>query len=227
MIKAIIFDLDNTLLDFMNMKKMAITAAVDGMVEAGLNVVPSDAYNKIVDLYEIGGWENQEILNDFLKEICGEVDYKFLAAGIVAYRRARDAALTLYPGVQKTLIKLSKLGLKLAIISDAPRREAWLRICYLNLHNFFDLVLTFDDIGKRKPSPKGFEMALKTFNLLPREVLMVGDWPERDMEGAKRLGIKTIFAKYGDTFGTVESGADWEAEDIFEIVNIVKSLNRD
>ena len=227
MIKAIIFDLDNTLLDFMNMKKMAITAAVDGMVEAGLDVVPSEAYNKIVYIYESGGWENQEILNDFLKEISGQVDYKFLAAGIVAYRRARDAALALYPGVQKTLIKLSKMGLKLAIVSDAPRREAWLRICYLNLHNFFDLVLTFDDIGKRKPSPKGFEMALKNFNLSPEEVLMVGDWPERDMEGAKRLGIKTIFAKYGDTFGTVESGADWEAEDIFEIVNIVNSLNRD
>ena len=227
MIKAIIFDLDNTLLDFMNMKKMAITAAVDGMVEAGLDVVPSEAYNKIVSLYESGGWENQEILNDFLKEISGQVDYKFLAAGIVAYRRARDAALALYPGVQKTLIKLSKMGLKLAIVSDAPRREAWLRICYLNLHNFFDLVLTFDDIGKRKPSPKGFEMALKNFNLSPEEVLMVGDWPERDMEGAKRLGIKTIFAKYGDTFGTIESGADWEAEDIFEIVNIVNSLNRD
>ena len=227
MIKAIIFDLDNTLLDFMNMKKMAITAAVDGMVEAGLDVVPSEAYNKIVYIYESGGWENQEILNDFLKEISGQVDYKFLAAGIVAYRRARDAALALYPGVQKTLIKLSKMGLKLAIVSDAPRREAWLRICYLNLHNFFDLVLTFDDIGKRKPSPKGFEMALKTFNLSPRDVLMVGDWPERDMEGAKRLGIKTIFAKYGDTFGTVESGADWEAEDIYEIVNIVNSLNCD
>ena len=227
MIKAIIFDLDNTLLDFMNMKKMAITAAVDGMVEAGLDVVPSEAYNKIVYIYESGGWENQEILNDFLKEISGQVDYKFLAAGIVAYRRARDAALALYPGVQKTLIKLSKMGLKLAIVSDAPRREAWLRICYLNLHNFFDLVLTFDDIGKRKPSPKGFEMALKNFNLSPEEVLMVGDWPERDMEGAKRLGIKTIFAKYGDTFGTVESGADWEAEDIYEIVNIVNSLNCD
>ena len=64
MIKAIIFDLDNTLLDFMKMKKIAITAAVEGMVEAGLNVVPSEAYTKIVDLYESGGWENQEILND-------------------------------------------------------------------------------------------------------------------------------------------------------------------
>tara|TARA_B100000029_G_scaffold469650_2_gene507713 strand:- start:7840 stop:8523 length:684 start_codon:yes stop_codon:yes gene_type:complete len=227
MIKAIIFDLDNTLLDFMNMKKLAITAAIDSMVEAGLNVVPSDAYKKIIDLYELGGWENQEILNEFLKEVSGEVDYKFLAAGIVAYRRARDAALTLYPGVQKTLIILSKMGLKLAIVSDAPRREAWLRICYLNLHNFFDLVLTFDDIGERKPSPKGFKMALNTFNISPSEVLMVGDWPDRDMKGAKKLGIKTIFAKYGDTFGTIESGADWEAENIFEIVKIVKSLNHD
>ena len=56
MIKAIIFDLDNTLLDFMKMKKIAITAAVEGMVEAGLNVVPSEAYTKIVDLYESGGF---------------------------------------------------------------------------------------------------------------------------------------------------------------------------
>ena len=70
-------------------------------------------------------------------------------------------------------------------------------------------------------------MALNNFNISPSEVLMVGDWPDRDMKGAKRLGIKTIFAKYGDTFGTIESGADWEAENIFEIVKIVKSLNHD
>ncbi|MEE2876675.1 MAG: HAD-IA family hydrolase [Candidatus Neomarinimicrobiota bacterium] len=225
MINAIIFDLDNTLLDFMNMKRQAITAAVDGMVEAGLNIDTSEAYDSIMVLYESGGWENQEIFNDFLESTTGEVNHKFLAAGIVAYRRARDAALTLYPGVQKTLITLSKMGLKLAIVSDAPRREAWLRICYLNLHHFFDLVLTFDDVGERKPSPKGFEMALSEFGLISEKVLMVGDWPERDMEGAHQLGIRTIFAKYGDTFGTVESGADWEVEDIFEIVSIVKSLN--
>ncbi len=225
MIRAIIFDLDNTLLDFMSMKRKAITAAVDGMVEAGLEIEASEAYDKIMALYESGGWENQEIFNDFLRETTGEVDHKLLAAGIVAYRRARDAALTLYPGVQKTLITLAKMGLKLAIVSDAPRREAWLRICYLNLHHFFDLVLTFDDVGERKPSPKGFEMALAELGLSSEDVLMVGDWPERDMEGAHQIGIRTVFAKYGDTFGTVESGADWEVEDIFEIVSIVKSLN--
>ena len=56
---------------------------------------------------------------------------------------------------------------------------------------------------------------------------MIGDWPERDVVGAKQIGMRTAFAVYGDTFGTIESGADWEAEDIFEIVNIVNSLNRD
>ncbi|MBH31821.1 MAG: hypothetical protein CMG71_07550 [Candidatus Marinimicrobia bacterium] len=225
MIKALIFDLDNTLLDFMNMKQQAITAAVDGMMEAGLNIDGREAYDEIMSLYESGGWENQEIFNDFLRNKTGDVDYKLLAAGIVAYRRARDAALTLYPGVQKALITLSKMGLKLAIVSDAPRREAWLRICYLNLHHFFDLVLTFDDVGERKPSPKGFEMALSELGFTSEQVLMVGDWPERDMVGAHQIGIRTIFAKYGDTFGTVESGADWEVDDIFEIVSIVKSLN--
>jgi len=225
MIKAVIFDLDNTLLDFKKMKQRAILAAVDGMIEAGLQIDQKKAYNQIMELYETSGWENQEIFNDFLNKSTGEVDHKYLAAGIVSYRRARDAALTLYPGVKKTLIMLAKMSIKLAIVSDAPRREAWLRICYLNLHHFFDLVLTFDDVGERKPSPKGFKMVLEKFNCPEQEVLMVGDWPERDMEGAHQLGIRTIFARYGDTFGTVESGANWDVEDIFEIVGIINSLN--
>jgi putative hydrolase of the HAD superfamily len=54
---------------------------------------------------------------------------------------------------------------------------------------------------------------------------MVGDWPERDVEGAKKVGMRTIFARYGDTFDTKHSGADWDVNDIYEIVGIIKELN--
>ena len=225
MIKAVIFDLDNTLLDFMKMKEYAVKAAIAGMIEAGLDIDPDESYKTIIGIYEKEGWENQQVFNKFLHKTIGEVNNKYLAAGIVAYRRAREANLLLYPNVNHTLVELIKMSVKLAVVSDAPSREAWMRIYYLNLHHHFDVVLTFDDTNARKPSPIPFEMALSQLNIDPEEALMVGDWPERDVVGANKLGIRTIFARYGDSFGTVDSGADWDINDVYEIVSIVNELN--
>ena len=225
MIKAIIFDLDNTLLDFVKMKQFAVKAAITAMIEAGLKVDEEKAYKDIFDLYVSKGWENQQVFDDYLNQTVGNVSNKILAAGIVSYRRAREATLLVYPNVNKTLIELIKMGIQLSVVSDAPSREAWMRLYYLNLHHVFDPVLTFDDTGVRKPSPKPFEMALEIMKSTPDEVLMIGDWPERDVVGAKQIGMKTIFARYGDTFGTVDSGADWDVNDIYELVDIVKELN--
>ncbi|MFQ6614991.1 MAG: HAD family hydrolase, partial [Fidelibacterota bacterium] len=163
----------------------------------------------------------------FMKQTIGRVDNKYLAAGVVAYRRAREASLLVYPNVNRTLFTLLKKGIRLAVVSDAPSREAWMRIYYLNLHHLFDVVLTFDETGVRKPSPVPFEMALEHLQITADEALMIGDWPERDVAGAQQLGIRTIFARYGDTFGTVHSGADWDVNDIYEVVGIVEELNRE
>mgnify|MGYP000985357324 CR=1 FL=1 len=59
MIKAVIFDLDNTLLDFMKMKEYAVKAAIAGMIEAGLNIDPDKSYKTIIGIYEKKGWENK------------------------------------------------------------------------------------------------------------------------------------------------------------------------
>ena len=225
MIKAVIFDLDNTLLDFMKMKEYAVKAAIAGMIEAGLDIDNEESYKTIISIYEKEGWENQQVFNYFLDRTIGEVNNKYLAAAIVAYRRAREANLLLYPNVNHTLVELMKIGIKLAVVSDAPSREAWMRIYYLNLHHHFDIVLTFDDTNARKPSPIPFQMALKELKTEPSETLMVGDWPERDVAGANNLGIRTIFARYGDSFGTIDSGADWDINDVYEIVGIVNELN--
>ena len=226
MIKAVIFDLDNTLLDFMRMKTMAIDAALNGMIEAGLVIKRNTARMRIFEIYESKGWEYQEVLDDFIKETAGTLDYKILAGGIVAYKRAKEASLILYPNVYSTLIGLSKMGLKLGVVSDAPSREAWVRICSVNLHHIFDAVVTFDDTGEHKPSPKPFRLITSLLNINPASSLMIGDWPERDVIGGKKLGMKTAFARYGDVFNTRISGADYDIDNIQEILSIINKENQ-
>lgn len=225
MIRAVIFDLDNTLVDFMSMKRLAVDAAIDAMIDAGLTLDRAGAERDILAIYEREGIEYQRVFDDFLEAHLGEVDYRILAAGIVAYRRAREAALVLYPHVTSTLMTLMKRGLRLAVVSDAPRREAWLRLCYLNLHHVFDAVVTFEDTGERKPSPAPFRLALERLGVAPEEALMVGDWPERDVVGAMQAGLRTAFARYGDTFGTEHSGADFDLSDAQALLDVIGQLN--
>jgi putative hydrolase of the HAD superfamily len=225
MIRALIFDLDNTLTDFMKMKEASIDAAIAGMADLGLPVPFAEAKRRIYQIYEREGIEYQLVFNRFLQETLGRVPPELLAAGILRYRRARDSSLVLYPHVHLTLLELLRRGLGLAVLSDAPAVQAWQRLHQLSLQHVFKPVITFEDTGERKPSPKGFLKVLDVLGMTADEVLMVGDWPDRDMIGAQGVGIRTVFARYGDTFGTVESGADFEIDDIQELLRIVETLN--
>ncbi len=225
MIKAIIFDLDNTLVDFMLLKRVAVDAAIHAMIDAGLKLTFTETKELINKIYESEGIEYQQVFDHLLKQALGSLDYKIMSAGIVAYRTAREAALKPYPGVLPTLIELIKMGLKLAVVSDAPSKEAWLRLSYINFHHFFDVVITYDETRERKPSPVPFNMALEELKLNADECLMIGDWAERDMVGAKAVGMKTVFARYGDTFDTENPDSDYDINSITELINIVKKEN--
>jgi putative hydrolase of the HAD superfamily len=89
----------------------------------------------------------------------------------------------------------------------------------------FDAVVTFDDTKMRKPNREPFVEVLKRLGVRAEESLMIGDWAERDVVGAAQVGMKTIFARYGDTFGTVVSHADYEVDDITQVIDIVTQLN--
>ena len=114
---------------------------------------------------------------------------------------------------------------RLGVVSDAPRFQVWLRLCSLGLQHLFDAVVTFDDTGERKPAAAPFREVLRRLGVEPAESLMIGDWAERDVVGGKSLGMKTVFARYGDTFDTKESGADFDVDDVLDLVGIVDRLN--
>ena len=221
MIKAVIFDLDNTLIDFMTMKRISCDSAISSMIAAGLNVSKEKATKELFALYDKYGLEEKTIFQKFLKKLTKKVDYKILASGIVAYRRVRAGFLEPYPHVSEVLFELKQRGIKLAIVSDAPRLKAWIRLVSMKINHLFDIVVTFDDTKEMKPSTKPFLVAFKKLRLKPRECLMVGDRPERDIKGAKKLGMITCFAKYGNP-KSKSRDADYEINDIKELLEIVE-----
>jgi len=225
MIKAVVFDLVNTLVDFMKMKADAIGAAINAMRDAGLALSVEEIRSRVDAIYKERGMEFQSVFDELLYTQFKKIDYKILSAGVISYRRAREAALVTYPHVTMTLMELAKMDVRLGVVSDAPAKEAWLRLTYLNLHHLFDAVVTFDDTRKRKPSPVPFKKVLALLKVKPHEALMVGDWAERDVVGATKVGMKTVFARYGDTFGTLVSHADYDVDDVFDVVRIVKKEN--
>ncbi len=118
-IQAVVFDLDNTLTDFMAAKDHAVRAAADAMIDAGLPMEQQEIYDGIFAVYDEVGIEHQRVFDRFLEKHHGRVDHRMLAAAVVAYRRAREANLVPYPHVDFVLNRLAKEGYKLAVVSDA------------------------------------------------------------------------------------------------------------
>ncbi len=234
-IEAVIFDLDNTLTDFIKAKDDAIRAAADAMIDAGLPLPCEEAHRRIYAIYQAEGIEYQRVFDRFLKETMGEVHDRILAAAVIAYRRARDGSQVLYPHATMVLNRLLREGYRLAVVSDAPRFEAWLRLCRLGLQHTFDGVFTFDDTGARKPAPGPFQMALTELGVGPQRAVMVGDWPSRDILGARDLGLHTVYARYGDQappYRTPDQGekdaaalAEFVIDDLAQLLDVLDRLN--
>ena len=74
MIKAILFDIDNTLIDFMRMKKKSCEAAVEAMISAGLDMKKEEVIETLYELYDKHGMEYQKIFQKLLNKLKGKVD---------------------------------------------------------------------------------------------------------------------------------------------------------
>ena len=108
------------------------------------------------------------------------------------YRGISRKRLHPYPGAKETLDTL-RGTYHLALVSDAQPCFARPEIRAVGLEGYFDPVVISAEYGFRKPDPRLFQAALEWLGLSTREVIFVGNDMHRDIFGASRLGIKTIF----------------------------------
>ena len=239
MIKGIIFDIDNTLIDFYRMKSMSVSNSIDAMIDAGLKINKNKALKIIHELFDELGMEAHPLFQKFSKKVLGKVDYKMVAAAIVAHQMVWNGFLHTFPGVIESLIKLKQMGLKMGVVTDARRMHAYERLYGMRIVDFFDVVVTYDDTHKYKPSRRPFVHALRRLKLKPENCIMLGDWIKGDVGGALNMGMHACLAKYGAP--TAESRKimnmnhvkkynihpDYVLNEFSELVDLVKKLNKE
>jgi phosphoglycolate phosphatase-like HAD superfamily hydrolase len=226
-IRAILFDLDNTLVDFIRMKEKSCRAAVKAMVASGLQLDEDQAFKLLLKKYFDVGIESDRAFSEFLKSI-GQFDHKILASGINTYLETKSKFLKPYPNVKSVLGKLKRKDVFLSIVTDAPKTKAYQRLLGMGIEPYYKFVVGYEDTNKSKhtglPLLLALDMLRKEFpDIVNSEILMVGDSIKRDIVPAKELELRTALAKYGQK--TSEVGfADYQLLDFKEIIHIVDSF---
>jgi len=138
--------------------------------------------------------QRNSAFNLALKDKGIDAEESYIKVLVHAYRE-HTPKLSPFPDVLPFLEKLRSQSKLIALLSDGletVQRRKW---DALGLTEFFDLVVFTESLGgpqNWKPSPKGFELALKGLVVEPRHAVYVGDNPLKDFKAPRELGMKSI-----------------------------------
>ncbi len=224
-LRAAILDLDHTLIDFERMKRMASDAAARAMVRAGaeFSFTADEAGDILFGDYK-ANLDGDRIFETFLQthhqnrsNLNQHAKDRIIAAAVNAYLEAKRLHTQPYPAVQRTLLELARRGLRMGIVTDAPRFKAYQRLDLAGLTDFFDFVLTNEDepIGQER-----FRHALQRFGTDPKATLAVGAWNVPEVQAAKNLGLPVAWAGYGRPGAEPPAGVDHKLRGFGELLKI-------
>jgi len=203
MLRALLFDLDDTLVEGHNSHRAAMEAACAQTADAhpeqtveGLRRAFAALYQRLEPYLHAGvatfGPETREALNEAIpackltRELAEELGQRYLWE-----RRERYALFPEVPGVLSELAK----HLRLVVVTNGPGTIQREKIAALGLDRWITHFAISGEVGSAKPDSLIFERALQLAEARPAEAMMVGDCLERDVAGAAALGIQTAWLR--------------------------------
>jgi putative hydrolase of the HAD superfamily len=100
--------------------------------------------------------------------------------------------IQLFDGVTEWLTTMKNQNRKIIMVTDLTSHVQFLKIKHLKIDHLFDWVVTSEEAGCEKPHPYIFHLALAKCGLSAKDVCMIGDSYEKDIEGARNAGIPTV-----------------------------------
>ena len=219
--EAILFDLDDTILDDSSSVEPSWRAVCD---DAARRIRGLDASNLLAAVDRTREW----FWRDAARHREGRLDLRNASARIVneallslgfdmptqakaianAYRDLREAAIRPFPGALETLDRLRGRGTRLALITNGSAQSQRAKVEGFDLARYFDCIVIEGEFGLGKPEKRVYEAAMRTLGSGPGETWSVGDNLEWDVAAPQRLGLYAVWVDHRDAGLPAEAAAE-------------------
>jgi len=221
-IKAVIFDLDGTLVEF-NLDYKAMQGEVrEYLTDIG---VPTSLLSTKETIFEIlkkaeiflQNSQSSYSLHKMRTEVLTIIDKYELEA-------ARNTFLL--PGVRETLRNLKRLNIRIGLFTLSGDKSVNFLFKRFKLENFFSVIVPRNKVNYVKPNPEHLKTALKILNVTPAETIVIGDGIT-DITTAKELNVKAIGLTTGISTKEqlIKYGANHIIASITELVPFIEKIN--
>jgi phosphoglycolate phosphatase len=222
-IKAVIFDLDGTLvkftLDYKSLRREAISALARYSAPSSILSVYEPIFKTLekAALYLRNNGATEETINKAYDEV---ID--------LAEKYEMDAALCtdIIPGAEITLQNLKEAGVKIGLCTNNGLKAVRYLIRKYRLRDYFDNIVTRESIPNMKPDTGHFLAAIAPLRVRPEEAMMVGD-SIIDIKTAKPLGATVVGIQsiHSANINLKDEGADYIIDSITDVPEILRALN--
>lgn len=235
MIKAVYFDIDNTLCNY----DKANNAAMEKLYQFGvkqfslnpdeMNHLLSEAQKAVQKRLGEGSAAIHDRLIRFqcFLELLHDTDFQKAAWMNRIYWDTFMDTITPEPGIVRLLQELKKAGVLLGIGSDQSSHIQYRKLETLGILTYFSRIVTSEEAGAEKPAAKFFQLCVKKAGCNAKECVFIGDHVQKDAEGALQNGLYGILycpGQYGRQkhgYSIIHSYADCLKEDGIQLGEIM------